>query len=99
MHDLEAVAHEIVQVEILGYREALVGHVEHLDPVQDEHPHLIPEMAVADEVDRPVVKPDLVRVHLPEGFFFPVEGVVNHLHPAAFHGCGVTWFRISLNWP
>jgi hypothetical protein len=39
MHDLEGVAHEIVQVEILGYREALIGNFEHLDPVQDEHPH------------------------------------------------------------
>ena len=39
MHHLEAVAHEFVQVEILGYREALIGDLEHLYPVQDEHPH------------------------------------------------------------
>jgi len=40
MGNLEAVAHEIIEAEILGYREALIGHLEHLDPIQDEHPHL-----------------------------------------------------------
>jgi hypothetical protein len=41
MHDLEAVAHEIIQVEILGHGEALIGKVEHLDPVQDEHSYYV----------------------------------------------------------
>jgi hypothetical protein len=39
VHDFEAVAHEIIQVKILGHGEALIGHLEHLDPVQNKHPH------------------------------------------------------------
>lgn len=39
LHDLEAVAHEIVQVEILGLGEPIIGEFDHLYPVQDEHPH------------------------------------------------------------
>jgi len=39
MHHLEAMAHEVIQVEILWYRKAFTSKIEHLDPVQDENSH------------------------------------------------------------
>ena len=82
VHDLEAVAHEIIQVEVFGWGESLIGHVKHLDAIQDEHPYFVPEVAKADEIDSPIVEPDPVRVHLAECSFLPVEGVVNHFNPS-----------------
>jgi hypothetical protein len=39
VHDLEAVAHEIIQLKIFGPGKPLIAYLEHLDPVQDEHAH------------------------------------------------------------
>ena len=39
MGNLEAVAHEIIEAEILGYREALIGYLEDLHAVLEENPH------------------------------------------------------------
>ena len=50
MHDLEAVAHEVVKVEILGYLEAFIGKIEHLDPVQDEHPHFSRNLSRSEKI-------------------------------------------------
>jgi hypothetical protein len=35
------VAHEIVQVKIFGPGKALIRNLEHLYPLQDEHPYLL----------------------------------------------------------
>ena len=47
---LKTVAHKIGQAEILGRGKPLIGDLEHLDPVQDEHPHYSRNLSRSEKI-------------------------------------------------
>jgi len=79
LHHFEAVVDVVLEGERVRYLEVVVGHPKHVDAVHHERADVVPQVTVADDVDGPVVEPDLVGVHFAGGPLVLLQGPVAEL--------------------
>jgi len=87
-HDGKGVPNVLSEFEISGDQKSFVRKVQQADTVYGKHPDLTPEMTESDQVDRPLLVPELVGVHLPDAGLCVLQSLVGDFHPTLCGGSG-----------